>query len=239
MEAWSKAVLESAGGRAWSSGDTSLGRARRACESDSWNSRFQACRAMGDASAFALTELNRDFVYVASTIARTIILERYVDDAARTIPAVDLGVAGGTKFASHGIFFKCVDGRRPPFYGDDDAAHKCVGHDLKGANAVLAARVPGIHVALQCVVGRGARPPPRPRPYASPSPTARAPRRSTTSASASTRRASCPLAPSTRPATATATRPSTAAAATATRPSTRAGMWPRGRRGRRRPRRRS
>ncbi|KAH8074965.1 hypothetical protein JL721_946 [Aureococcus anophagefferens] len=147
MNSWSTAVLASAGGSAWS-GTSEVGKAQVDVD-DGWNARFQ--RSLPEGHAFALTELNRDFVFVASTVARTIVLETYA--AEKTVAPSDLGgQAGGRKFATHGIIFKCVDGGRAPFYGDDDAAHKCVGHDLKGANAVLAARVPGVHVALQCVV---------------------------------------------------------------------------------------
>ena len=37
---------------------------------------------------------------------------------------VRAGHAGGAKYVSHGILFKCCDGARAPYDGDDDAARK-------------------------------------------------------------------------------------------------------------------
>lgn len=94
MEAWRDLVLETAGGRSWLSSGSEVGRAGRGSEDD-WNARFQACREMeGKASAFALTELNRDFVFVASTVARTIVLERYVPNERKTVRAMDAALGG-------------------------------------------------------------------------------------------------------------------------------------------------
>ncbi|CAM9422490.1 unnamed protein product [Ectocarpus fasciculatus] len=56
------------------------------------------------------------------------------------------------KFVWRGILFKLADGSRGPYMGNDEAAAKGAGHDLKGATHYLATRIRGLRYALQCLI---------------------------------------------------------------------------------------
>ncbi|CAN0451196.1 unnamed protein product, partial [Laminaria digitata] len=62
------------------------------------------------------------------------------------------GVAGGKKFVWRGILFKLADGSSGPYCGNDEAAAKGAGHDLRGATHYLGTRIRGLHFALQCLI---------------------------------------------------------------------------------------
>ena len=67
------------------------------------------------------------------------------------------GVAGGHKFEWRGVLFKLADGWSGPYCGSDEAAAKALGHDLRGANHLLACCVEGLNVSLQGARDRSGR----------------------------------------------------------------------------------
>ncbi|CAB1111176.1 unnamed protein product [Ectocarpus sp. CCAP 1310/34] len=56
------------------------------------------------------------------------------------------------KFVWRGILFKLADGSKGPYLGNDEAAAKGAGHDLRGATHYLATRIRGLRYALQCLI---------------------------------------------------------------------------------------
>ena len=127
---------------------------------EDWNGRFQAAMALPETSESArlrkfsaLVAVNRDFVSVASSYARTLIVEQFLPEDKKSVrPTPVGGIAGGQKFAWRGILFKFADGETGPYGGSDEAAAKALGHDLKGANQLLGCGIPGLNVSLQAVI---------------------------------------------------------------------------------------
>ena len=129
-----------------------------------WNERFQAalelpephdCSATRLEKYEAITSVQRDFLSVASTAARTLISELFLPAERKSVvPRQVGGIAGGRKLELHGILFKLADGRvaRGPYQGDDEAAAKALAHELKSADQILKCGIGGVHVALQCRV---------------------------------------------------------------------------------------
>ncbi|CAM9404485.1 unnamed protein product, partial [Phaeothamnion confervicola] len=127
---------------------------------ENWNGRFQEALDMPEDTPqhqyrkyMMLTTLNRDFVHAAVTYGQTIISEYFVHTKDKSIRPRRLGgIAGGRKYLWRGILFKLADGSTGPYCGNDEAAAKGAGHDLRGATHYFSARVPGLHFALQCVI---------------------------------------------------------------------------------------
>ena len=129
-----------------------------------WNERFQEalelpephdCSATRLKKYEAITSVQRDFLSVASTAARTLISELFLPAERKSVvPRQVGGIAGGRKLELHGILFKLADGRvaRGPYQGDDEAAAKALAHELKSADQILKCGIGGVHVALQCRV---------------------------------------------------------------------------------------
>ena len=122
---------------------------------DDWNSRFQAIMEMpDDLNKYELMNgLNRDFIAAASVYAKTIISEYFIEDSLKSIRVQQIGgQAGGKKFLWRGILFKLAYGNQGPYTGNDEAAAKAMGHDLKGGNSYFRCAVPGLRVALQALI---------------------------------------------------------------------------------------
>jgi hypothetical protein len=88
-------------------------------------------------------ELCDNFFFTASTYCQMLVAEQHCNTRDKKIYPEDFGgVAGGTKFSVHGLFFKypvdtCIDKRNGIWlYGgynhDDNGAAKASNHDLKG-----------------------------------------------------------------------------------------------------------
>ncbi|CAN0245627.1 unnamed protein product, partial [Ectocarpus fasciculatus] len=130
-------------------------------ETGNWNELFQSAADLPEDTPDEqykkwerLTTVNRDFKAAAVTYGKTIISEYFLDFEHKSIkPNKKLGGnAGGMKFVWRGILFKLADGSRGPYMGNDEAAAKGAGHDLKGATHYLATRIPGLRYALQCLI---------------------------------------------------------------------------------------
>eukprot|EP00903_Cladosiphon_okamuranus_P015185 g14039.t1 len=125
-----------------------------------WNELFQAALDLPEQSTDQcyvkwqrLTTVNRDFVAAAVTYGKTIISEYFLDNRDKSIKPVEVGGAcGGIKFVWRGILFKLADGSKGPYCGNDEAAAKGAGHDLRGATHYLGTRIPELHYALQCLI---------------------------------------------------------------------------------------
>ncbi|CAM9265877.1 unnamed protein product [Ascophyllum nodosum] len=128
--------------------------------SDDWNERFQKALYLPEETDDdcylkwqRLTTVNRDFVATAVTYGKTIISEYFLKDSDKSIqPRMVGGQAGGKKFLWRGILFKLADGSTGPYCGNDEAAAKGAGHDLKGATRYLGTRIKTLHYALQCLI---------------------------------------------------------------------------------------
>ncbi|CAN0124199.1 unnamed protein product, partial [Ectocarpus fasciculatus] len=129
-------------------------------ESGNWNELFQSALDLQEETPDQqyrkwerMTTVNRDFVATAVTYGKTIISEYFLEVEHKSIkPAKLPGCAGGMKFVWRGILFKLADGSKGPYLGNDEAAAKGAGHDLKGATHYLATRIRGLRYALQCLI---------------------------------------------------------------------------------------
>eukprot|EP00904_Undaria_pinnatifida_P002276 jgi/Undpi1/12049/HiC_scaffold_4.g01748.m1 len=129
-------------------------------DTGNWNALFQTALELpedDDDQCYhkwqRLTTVNRDFVAAAVTYGKTIISEYFLDHDFKSIkPGAMGGVAGGKKFVWRGILFKLADGSSGPYCGNDEAAAKGAGHDLRGATHYLGTRIRGLHYALQCLI---------------------------------------------------------------------------------------
>jgi hypothetical protein len=122
---------------------------------DDWNGRFQKIKAMPDGLAkyTLMNGLNRDFIASASVYAKTIISEYFLEDDVKSIRIQEIGgQAGGKKFLWRGMLFKLAYSNQGPYTGNDEAAAKAMGHELKGGNSYFRCEVPGLHVALQALI---------------------------------------------------------------------------------------
>jgi hypothetical protein len=112
-----------------------------------WNTRFQKvittlqCLSYTDDSTLnerveaniELMHLSQDFIHSARTYGRIIISEVYLPYRKKTIRPLQLGgVAGGEKFIVHNILFKFALDSGGLFGGDNLAAAKVGGLELKG-----------------------------------------------------------------------------------------------------------
>lgn len=110
---------------------------------DNWNFRFQNIIAYPETTKeekllkySSLNGLNRDFIATASVYAKTIISEYFLPDDLKSVKTKDIGgYAGGKKFVWRGILFKLAYGDQGPYRGNDEAAAKAMGHELKGGNS--------------------------------------------------------------------------------------------------------
>ena len=99
-----------------------------------------------------LGSLATDFARVASTYGRTIISEKFLPTATKTIQPVSVGgVAGGEKFVAVGMLFKFArDTHR--LYGGDGFAAKVAGHELRAASAYFSTAVEELHIPLAAMI---------------------------------------------------------------------------------------
>lgn len=121
-----------------------------------WNEEFQSVLGgiarCGDAGKLdhynKLSSLAHDFVYVAKTYGKIIILERFLPSGQKTIKPVDIGgTAGGEKYICQGILFKfAVD--TVGIYSGDEYSSKAAGHELKGLMGYYQCQIEGVHVPL-------------------------------------------------------------------------------------------
>ncbi|CAM9842696.1 unnamed protein product, partial [Ectocarpus sp. 6 AP-2014] len=129
-------------------------------ETGNWNELFQSALDLPEETPDQcyrkwerLTTVNRDFKATAVTYGKTIISEYFLETEHKSIRLKELGgVAGGMKFVWRGILFKLADGSKGPYLGNDEAAAKGAGHDLRGATHYLATRIRGLRYALQCLI---------------------------------------------------------------------------------------
>ena len=122
---------------------------------DDWNGRFQNILTIEDDSKkyTLMNALNRDFIAAASVYAKTIISEYFLEDSLKSIRVQQIGgQAGGKKFLWRGILFKLAYSNQGPYTGNDEAAAKAMGHELKGGNSYFRCAVPNLRVALQALI---------------------------------------------------------------------------------------
>lgn len=108
---------------------------------ENWNSRFQALLSLEEKTLEdrvykygCLSALNNDFIAASTLYAKAIISEYFVHVKDKTIlDRSDTigGQAGGRKYLWRGILFKLADGDSSPWNGNDEAAAKGAGHELK------------------------------------------------------------------------------------------------------------
>eukprot|EP01119_Soliformovum_irregulare_P020731 TRINITY_DN6771_c0_g1_i1.p1 TRINITY_DN6771_c0_g1~~TRINITY_DN6771_c0_g1_i1.p1 ORF type:complete len:1301 (+),score=414.07 TRINITY_DN6771_c0_g1_i1:81-3983(+) len=128
------------------------------CRFRDWNDEFQTINdGLAEASEQEkmlkyeeLSHLAQDFVYVAKTYGRIIILERY--SPIKTIHPVPIGgIAGGEKYIAQGILFKfAVDSHG--LYGSDELSAKAAGNELRSLVALYKCQNPGICVPLMSLI---------------------------------------------------------------------------------------
>ena len=99
-----------------------------------------------------------DITQVATDCSRAIVDEMFIRESEKTIfPKMLNGIAGGVKFIMRGILFKVANGSIGPYGGDDEAAMKTYGNELRNVSHFLCSSLNvehkiNIHVALQGVV---------------------------------------------------------------------------------------
>jgi len=108
---------------------------------ENWNSRFQTLLSLEEKTLedrvhkySCLSALNNDFIAASTLYAKAIISEYFVHVKDKTIldrSATIGGQAGGRKYLWRGILFKLADGDSSPWNGNDEAAAKGAGHELK------------------------------------------------------------------------------------------------------------
>ena len=134
-----------------------------------WNAEFQAIIERPQTSsrdrlarACQMHKLNQQFIAAAKVCGSLIIDaeifgEGSLADLGGTVQRVEGGVAGGDKYSTHNMFFKLSRDRKG-IYGGASYAGKACSHELKSINALLAARVPGLHLPLFALIDyRGCR----------------------------------------------------------------------------------
>lgn len=144
--------------------ETSGDEADSALQGD-WNERFQAIMeliaqftpntpvAEEITANVALIGLAEDFIYSATAYGKIIISEVYMDDSQKTIKPVDIGgIAGGSKYIVHNILFKFALDTEGLFGGDDAAAAKVAGLELKGLQSYANCNIPGLCLPLMALV---------------------------------------------------------------------------------------
>ena len=132
---------------------------------DDWNTRFQyaidhlhasfvgvSMERQMDAN-LELLNLSQDFIYAAKTYGKIIISEVYVKPSKKTIKPISLGgQAGGDKYIANNILFKFALDSHGLFNGNDYAAAKVAGHELKGLMAYFSLHMKGIRVPIMALV---------------------------------------------------------------------------------------
>eukprot|EP00003_Mantamonas_plastica_P013281 TRINITY_DN2323_c0_g1_i4.p1 TRINITY_DN2323_c0_g1~~TRINITY_DN2323_c0_g1_i4.p1 ORF type:complete len:350 (-),score=80.71 TRINITY_DN2323_c0_g1_i4:1481-2530(-) len=92
-----------------------------------------------------------EFVEFSKPIVKTIVHERSMQDAQRTIPCVSStvgGQAGGEKYMHKNVFFKFAVDSKDSLYGDDTFAMKAAGHELKGLRSYISCNIPHLHFPM-------------------------------------------------------------------------------------------
>jgi len=132
-------------------------------EQKDWSARFQdICAAISSAQStdaghfrwqqinMELLDLSQDFIHTAKTYGRIIIMERYLHR--KTIFPLDLGgTAGGDKYLVSNILFKFAVNSNG-VYGNDEAAAKVAGHELKGLMGYWNCGIEQLNVPLMALV---------------------------------------------------------------------------------------
>ena len=101
-----------------------------------------------------LRKLSQDFVETASSIGKTIILERNLPTLEKSIqPLSGKGIAGGEKFLHNNIFFKYAIDAHNLFGNDHACAMKVAGHELKGHTSLVACgMMAGLSFGMMCLI---------------------------------------------------------------------------------------
>jgi len=111
-----------------------------------------------------ITELGDNFFAAATTFSKMIVAEQHCSEREKKILPIDVGgVAGGTKFSIHGLFFKypndtCIDSVNERWlYGgysqNDSTAAKASNHDLKGlTHCMIANENENFHFPLMALI---------------------------------------------------------------------------------------
>eukprot|EP01102_Stenamoeba_stenopodia_P010457 TRINITY_DN3150_c0_g1_i4.p1 TRINITY_DN3150_c0_g1~~TRINITY_DN3150_c0_g1_i4.p1 ORF type:complete len:699 (+),score=110.12 TRINITY_DN3150_c0_g1_i4:139-2097(+) len=101
----------------------------------------------------SLVQLSQDFLYTAKAYGKIIISEVYLPVKQKTIKPVDVGgIAGGEKYIIHNILFKFAVDDKGVYGGNDAAAAKAAGHDLKGLQSYVNCDIPGICTPFMVLV---------------------------------------------------------------------------------------
>ena len=130
-----------------------------------WSSRFQSCLIRAKKmevesdkekqmqATEELVHLGQDFIYAASTYGKIIISEVHLSNKHKTVRPVKIGgVAGGDKYIVHGILFKFALDASGLFGGDDAAAAKVAGQELKGLISYFSLAMPELGLPLMALV---------------------------------------------------------------------------------------
>mmetsp|Transcript_5907 Transcript_5907/g.7764 ORF Transcript_5907/g.7764 Transcript_5907/m.7764 type:complete len:1006 (-) Transcript_5907:86-3103(-) len=148
-------------------------RDRKEADLDDWNRRFQAINSsllslmssgsVGDVDDanfqrlqlmnMELINLIQDFISTCKIYGRIIISERFIDTSRKTIrPSIMGGVAGGEKYIVNNVLFKFAVDTNNMFKGDDYAAAKVAGHELKGLMAYSNLKLPNLCLPLMSLL---------------------------------------------------------------------------------------
>jgi len=101
----------------------------------------------------ALIGLAQDFLYSATSYGKIIISEVYLPDTEKTIKPINIGgVAGGSKYLVRSILFKFALDTEGIYGGNDAAAAKVAGHELKGVQAYFNCSIQGLCLPLIALV---------------------------------------------------------------------------------------
>ncbi|CAM9859639.1 unnamed protein product, partial [Chrysoparadoxa australica] len=127
---------------------------------DNWAKQFHDAMSIPEDSEMnvaykqsMLASLNRDFEATATYYGKAIISEYFLHDYMRTITPQKLGgVAGGEKFLWRGILFKLADGSSGPWNGNDEAAAKAAGHELKNTCRYAECNIEGLNFAPMILI---------------------------------------------------------------------------------------
>eukprot|EP01117_Protostelium_nocturnum_P009974 TRINITY_DN3553_c0_g2_i2.p1 TRINITY_DN3553_c0_g2~~TRINITY_DN3553_c0_g2_i2.p1 ORF type:complete len:1352 (+),score=427.65 TRINITY_DN3553_c0_g2_i2:374-4429(+) len=125
-----------------------------------WNEEFQSLLEMATTNPeetidrnSKINQLSEKFLSVAVPLVETIVREKYLKDSERTIPSVHIGgIAGGTKYVSHNIFFKFAKDTSEGMYGGKEWAMKAAGHELKSLISLISCQVPKLHFPFMSLV---------------------------------------------------------------------------------------
>eukprot|EP01130_Rhizamoeba_saxonica_P016324 TRINITY_DN7530_c0_g1_i1.p1 TRINITY_DN7530_c0_g1~~TRINITY_DN7530_c0_g1_i1.p1 ORF type:complete len:885 (-),score=187.58 TRINITY_DN7530_c0_g1_i1:58-2367(-) len=129
-----------------------------------WNRRFRTClrryrRLLPTANLkdrieanLNLMHLSQDFIHAATTYGKIIISEVHLPNKEKNIKPVSLGgIIGGQKYIVHNILFKFAMDYHGLF-GNDYAAAKVAGNELRGLMSYFNCGVEELNVPLMCLV---------------------------------------------------------------------------------------